>query len=187
MLRILFFLCVPLFAVDGWVMGAHDIFTGDTDSSSQLSHKEIAKINPKLINPVNAVAGVQKCEANLKRVVYVANILGQRNSSKIREAARSLNAARIKEAEALRQAEEQQRKCLLEENRSRINGLTNKMLPLYQEIYRAPLAKVLSTNREDIFMTYYYAALKEQQLTQGEVTNRVLSINEALKKLDIRV
>jgi hypothetical protein len=36
-------------------------------------------------------------------------------------------------------------------------------------------------------MTYYYAALKEQQLTQVEVTNRVLSINEALKKLDIRV
>lgn len=187
MLRILFFLCVPLLVVNGRVMGAHDIFTGDTDSSSQPSRKEIAKINLELINPLNAVADVQKCEADLKRAVYVANILGQRNSSKIREAARSLNAARIKEAEALRQAEVQQRECLLVEIRNRINGLTSEMSAIYQEIYRGPLAKVLSTKREDIFMTHYDAAFKKQTKTQTEVTSIVVAINEALRKLDIEI
>ena len=187
MLRILFFLCVTLFAVDGRVMGATNVFCADTGRLSHSSRIRITEINEKLHDSTKVLSDVEKAELELKRAIECAKFLRQKNSPEINKAAIRLNDARIKEVEALRQAEEQQRECLLEEKRNRINGLTNEMSAIYQEIYRGPLAKVLSTKCEDIFMTHYDAAFKKQTNTQTEVTSIVVAINEALRRLDIEI
>ena len=169
-----------LFAVDGWAMD----FLNDGTRKDDYSHLTGSplQLNEKLRKPAKKLTDVQKCEFELKYVVYVASILEQKNSPQIENVAKKLSVARIKEAEALRQAEKER---LEQKNREMINGLISKMSPVYKEIYRKSLTTVLSSNRENIFMTHYENDHKKNK-DRSELID-ITAINNSLEKLGINV
>lgn len=73
------------------------------------------------------------------------------------------------------------------EKRSSIESLTQGMPPVYQEIYRIMFGKLFQGNREDEFLEIYKRAFKNSPTIHNEITNRINSIDFALKELNFRV
>jgi hypothetical protein len=175
MFEIRLFVCMTLFMVDAFSMDAASIVNNDyekrrlahsTEGASQLN------LNAKLHDSTKSSLNVKKVELEPGRTIDKKLFVS--------ETEKKLEVARAKEKVALEQAEKER---LLKEKRDWISGLTKGMSSIYQEIYRVPLEKVLSSNSEDKFITYYEDILKTQQASRGETTNRIVSINEALEKI----
>lgn len=66
-----------------------------------------------------------------------------------------------------------------------IKSLTQGMPHTYQEIYRIMFEKLFQVNREDEFLEIYKRAFEKAPIDHNEITNRINSIDFALKKIGL--
>ena len=68
-----------------------------------------------------------------------------------------------------------------------MRSLTSGMPPIFKYINDALLEKVFKSGCENTFITYYDESFICQDVKNGELTNRINSIDSALKKSGIEV